>query len=306
MALDRMIRPVLKLNVALLCCSLSLHPCHAFVVPPSVSVPSSRHKRISIRVSHNGDTGDEISPETAPDSRGASRRSAVKAILGAAIVGGGSGILLPLSPAQADIEGVATPTISDAPATKIDASGDTDGGITMYKTKSGLKYIELSEGTGPSPQYGQLVSISYKAYVKLPDIQGRPQKLEEFDSDKAYLIKHGNGRTVPGLDEGIHTMKVGGKRRLIVPAKLGYVSGGLGPIPDSPIGRYKLNKLLDKMVEVKGGNVVFDVTLRSVLEDEADQGYYKDDSLSPEDFEKLKNNVQQRGVEAREAAATQV
>ena len=91
-------------------------------------------------------------------------------------------------------------------------------------------------------------------------------EFDEFDSDKGFLVKHGNGRNVPGLDEGLHTMKVGGKRRIIVPPKLGYVSSGLGPIPVGPYGRWKLNRLLDRMVEAKGGNVVFDVEMKSILD----------------------------------------
>ena len=236
-----------------------------------------------------------------------SRRDLVRSVAGAAVVVGGGALSPFLQPANADIEGVATPTISDAPVTKSTTSSDVGGGVTMYKTNSGLKYIEIAEGKpgAKSPQYGQLVSIAYKAYVKLPDIKGQPQKLQEFDSSSAYLIKHGNGRTVPGLDEGIHTMKVGGKRRLILPAKLGYVAGGLGPVPVSPFGRNKLNKLLDQMVEVKGGNVVFDVTLRNIISDEADQGYYNDASLDPDDFNRLRDNIQRTGQEARARAASE-
>ena len=236
-----------------------------------------------------------------------SRRDLVRSVAGAAVVVGGGALSPFLQPANADIEGVATPTISDAPVTKSTTSSDVGDGVTMYKTNSGLKYIEIAEGKPgeKSPQYGQLVSIAYKAYVKLPDIKGQPQKLQEFDSSSAYLIKHGNGRTVPGLDEGIHTMKVGGKRRLILPAKLGYVAGGLGPVPVSPFGRNKLNKLLDQMVEVKGGNVVFDVTLRNIISDEADQGYYNDASLDPDDFNRLRDNIQRTGQEARARAASE-
>eukprot|EP00984_Skeletonema_dohrnii_P015810 scaffold6907_cov128-Skeletonema_dohrnii-CCMP3373.AAC.5 len=189
---------------------------------------------------------------------------------------------------NADIEGVATvPFTTDAP----EATSNT-GGVTVYKTKSGLQFIDLVEGTGSLPRYGNFVTISYKAYIKLPDIKGTPSKLDEFDSDAAYLVKHGNGRNVPGLDEGLHTMKVGGKRRIIIPPKLGYVTSGIGPIPVGPVGRWKLNHLLDKMVEVKGGNLIFDVEMKGIMEDEADQGYYDDFALSPEDFDRLRQNIQ--------------
>ncbi|KAL3796859.1 hypothetical protein HJC23_008812 [Cyclotella cryptica] len=202
------------------------------------------------------------------------------------------------NPATADIEGVVSIPQSSAPP-ESSASNVNGNSVTVFKTKSGLQYIDIVEGTGISPRYGNFVSISYKAYIKFPDIQGKPSKLDEFDSDGAYLIKHGNGRTVPGLDEGLHTMKVGGKRRIIIPPKLGYVTSGLGPIPPGPYGRWKLNRLLDRMIEVKGGNVIFDVEMRSVIEDEADQGYYEDESLSPEDFNTLRQNLERSQQAAR-------
>mmetsp|Transcript_31054 Transcript_31054/g.53975 ORF Transcript_31054/g.53975 Transcript_31054/m.53975 type:complete len:319 (-) Transcript_31054:144-1100(-) len=198
---------------------------------------------------------------------------------------------------NADIQGVVTIPQSTTPT---ESSSKVDGtSVTVFKTKSGLQYIDLVEGTGSSPNYGNLVGISYKAYIKLPDIKGKPMKLDLYDSERGYLVKHGNGRTVPGLDEGLHTMKIGGKRRIIVPPKLGYTSSGLGPIPVGPVGRWKLNHLLDSMMEVKGGNFIFDVEMKSILVDEADQGYYDDESLSPEDFNTLRQNVESSQNAAR-------
>ncbi len=203
----------------------------------------------------------------------------------------------------ADIEGVANIPRSTAPPTA--TASNVDGkSVTVFKTKSGMQYIDIAEGTGPTPKYGNFVSIAYKAYIKLPDAMGKSYKLDEFDSDRGYLVKHGNGRTVPGLDEGLHTMRVGGKRRVIVPPKLGYVTFGLGPIPVGPYGRWKLNRLIDRMVELKGGNVIFDIEMKSIMEDEADQGYYTDESLSPEDFSTLRQNIEASQQDARAARET--
>merc|ERR1719410_2079718 len=170
--------------------------------------------------------------------------------------------------------------------------------ITGFITKSGLKYIDLKEGYGKSPLYGQLCTFSYKASIK---IAGSDKKPERFDEDKAYLTKHGNGRIVPGLDEGLHTMKVGGVRRIIIPPKLGYVTSGLGPLPSGFLGRRKLSSLLDQMIEKKGGQLIFEVQLLSVIDDEADQGYYNDDTLTPEEFNTLRDNVQKSFSESRKA-----
>lgn len=229
------------------------------------------------------------------------RRKAIRRVYQtAAATIGASTILANPSVSNADIEGVVTIPQSTAPPTS--SSSNIDGkSVTVFKTKSGLQYIDIAEGTGASPKYGNFVTIAYKAYIKLPDAQGKQFQLDEFDSDNGFLIKHGNGRNVPGLDEGLHTMKVGGKRRLIVPPKLGYVTSGLGPIPVGPYGRWKLNRLIDRMVELKGGNIIFDVEMKSLMEDEADQGYYDDDSLSPEDFNTLRKNVESQQQAARAA-----
>jgi len=175
-----------------------------------------------------------------------------------------------------------------------DNKNEQDGGFTVVKTPSGLKYIDLQPGTGSSPEYGNLCSISYKAYVKLPGSDAQPQK---FDQTDGYLLKHGNGRMIAGLDEGLHTMKVGGVRRILIPPKLGFVDVGLGPLPEMPWNRYKLNNLLDQMVAVAGGTIIYEVRLRNVIVDEADQGYYEDDSLTPEEFETLRENLRIKASE---------
>uniref|UniRef100_A0A7S4NDU7 peptidylprolyl isomerase n=1 Tax=Odontella aurita TaxID=265563 RepID=A0A7S4NDU7_9STRA len=273
--------------------------CLGFTVGPSLpAVGGTRLSRTSLLSEERSDLNGEFSEPC-------SRREAL--LRSASVAAAAAAALSAPRQALADIEGVVTPSgLTESGALEVPKvvpggapEAPAGGGVTLFQTKSGLKYIELREGSGPTPRYGQLVSISYKAYVKLPDIKGQTQKLDEFDSDRAYLIKHGNGRTIPGLDEGLHTMKIGGKRRIIIPPKLGYVSPGVGPIPEGPLARRKLNSLLDKMIEVRGGNVVFDVELRSAMDDEADQGYYEDGSLSPEDFDTLRKNLQQAGIDAR-------
>jgi hypothetical protein len=242
--------------------------------------------------------------EIPPFSRRHGRRGAIaRACQTAADIAASAAILLYPSASYADIEGVVTIPRSTAPPTATAANVDGKS-VTVFKTRSGLQYIDIAEGTGPTPKYGNFVSIAYKAYIKLPDATGKSYKLDEFDSDRGYLVKHGNGRTVPGLDEGLHTMRVGGKRRVIVPPKLGYVTSGLGPIPVGPYGRWKLNRLIDRMVELRGGNVIFDVEMNSIMEDEADQGYYTDESLSPEDFGTLRQNIEASQQAARAARET--
>jgi hypothetical protein len=172
-------------------------------------------------------------------------------------------------------------------------------GTTATKTDSGLKFIDLEPGgttagynSDDTPQYGQLCVISYTAYMKLP--AGKNTDKQKFDSTKGFVIKHGNGKMIAGLDEGLHTMKRGGLRRIIIPPKLGFVSSGLGPLPEYPWQRFKLNSLLDEMIVQRGGNLIYDVRLERFFDDEADQGYYQDLDISPEEREQIELRLLKR------------
>ena len=212
-----------------------------------------------------------------------------------------------LSSLAVSVAGLGFPSLSNAdngdePAPTPTKEAD---GVLMYKTKSGLKYIDLEPGKpeAKSPRYGQMCIVDYTAYLKLPNAKDK----EKYDSANDYIIKHGNGRMISGLDEGLHTMKVGGLRRIIIPPKLGYVESGLGPLPEYPWSRWKLNGLLEDMVKQQGGNLVYDVRLLRLVDDEADQGYYEDLELSPDEFEEIQNKLARRsdGVVTQEAIPTE-
>jgi hypothetical protein len=91
-------------------------------------------------------------------------------------------------------------------AAAVAAELQQDGGLEVIKTPSGLKYLDLVPGTGRTPQYGELLSIAYTGYIKLPSgnvkkYSSEPQKFDQVTD--GYLIKHGNGKTIAGLDEGL-------------------------------------------------------------------------------------------------------
>jgi len=100
----------------------------------------------------------------------------------------------------------------------------------MTKTPSGLQYEDTKVGTGASPQKGQTCVMHYTGWLWENGAKG-----SKFDSSvdrgKPFEFPLGQGRVIKGWDEGVATMKVGGKRRLIVPAGLGYGDRGTGPIP---------------------------------------------------------------------------
>lgn len=278
----------IMINSSLSCVSLMLPKTNTMVRPSCYSTKPHT-------IVNTADDDDENNAELLSTRR--------QIISNTATVTAATALLLLSNPneARADIMGVATPSTADPSPTQ---STTPEGGVILYTTKSGLRYINLREGTGRTPQYGNLCQVSYRAYIKLP---GKNAELQEYDSDKAYLIKHGNGRIIPGLDEGLHTLAVGGKRRIIIPPKLGYIGPGvLGPLPDTPWGRSKLNRLLESMIDKKGGNVVVDVELRSVILDEADQGYYEDSTINPEDFETLRQNLSITARDAKERGESTV
>jgi len=90
-------------------------------------------------------------------------------------------------------------------------------------TPSGLKYTDEIVGDGPSPQTGQKVKVHYTG--TFPD--GR-----KFDSSRdrgtPFEFTIGRGQVIKGWDEGVATMKVGGRRILTVPSELGYGARGAG------------------------------------------------------------------------------
>lgn len=93
-------------------------------------------------------------------------------------------------------------------------------------TRSGLKYTDLVVGTGPSPRVGQTAVVHYT---------GTLTDGTKFDSSRdkgqPYPFVLGTGRVIKGWDEGVATMKVGGRRKLVVPPALGYGASGNGTIP---------------------------------------------------------------------------
>ncbi|USO02263.1 MAG: FKBP-type peptidyl-prolyl cis-trans isomerase [Alphaproteobacteria bacterium] len=94
------------------------------------------------------------------------------------------------------------------------------------KTDTGLEYIETQEGKGECPQPGQKISVHYTGTLangtKFDSSYDRGQPLQ-------FIV--GVGQVIQGWDEGLLSMKPGGKRTLIIPPELGYGARDLGAIP---------------------------------------------------------------------------
>jgi FKBP-type peptidyl-prolyl cis-trans isomerase len=96
-------------------------------------------------------------------------------------------------------------------------------------TSSGLQITDNTVGTGASPQTGQICVMHYTGWLYV-----NGQKGAKFDSSvdrgQPFEFPIGTGRVIKGWDEGVASMKVGGKRTLIIPPEMGYGARGAGGV----------------------------------------------------------------------------
>lgn len=99
----------------------------------------------------------------------------------------------------------------------------------MTVTASGLRIEDTQEGTGASPKHGQICTMHYTGWLYENGAKGK-----KFDSSvdrgQPFQFAIGVGQVIRGWDEGVATMKVGGKRTLIIPPALGYGARGAGGV----------------------------------------------------------------------------
>ncbi len=102
-------------------------------------------------------------------------------------------------------------------------------GTSMTTTPSGLQYEDTLVGTGATPETGQICVMHYTGWLYKDGEKGA-----KFDSSvdrgSPFEFPIGTGRVIKGWDEGVASMKVGGKRTLIIPAALGYGARGAGGV----------------------------------------------------------------------------
>ncbi len=91
---------------------------------------------------------------------------------------------------------------------------------------SGLRYKDTQEGKGPEAKKGDVVEVFYSGTLK---VDGK--KFDSTDGKPPFRFTLGNGEVIKGWDEGVEGMKMGGKRKLWIPASLGYGTRGVGSIP---------------------------------------------------------------------------
>jgi len=102
----------------------------------------------------------------------------------------------------------------------------------MVSTPSGLQYLDLVPGSGASPVPGKKVTVHYTGWLT----DGKKFD-SSVDRNEPFVFQIGTGQVIAGWDEGVMTMKIGGKRKLIIPANLGYGTAGAGGVipPNAPL-----------------------------------------------------------------------
>jgi hypothetical protein len=112
----------------------------------------------------------------------------------------------------------------------------------MTETASGLMYQDLVVGTGDVAQAGDSVSVHYTGWLK-----DGTKFDSSLDRGEPFVFHLGQGDVIPGWDEGVAGMRVGGKRKLVIPPELGYGDRGAGGVIPG------------------GATLVFDVELLEIL-----------------------------------------
>jgi peptidylprolyl isomerase len=96
-------------------------------------------------------------------------------------------------------------------------------------TPSGLKIIDVKVGTGLSPKAGQTCVMNYTGWLYENGKKGAKFD-SSLDRNQPFSFPIGQHQVIAGWDEGVATMKIGGKRTLIIPPELGYGSRGAGGV----------------------------------------------------------------------------
>ena len=108
-----------------------------------------------------------------------------------------------------------------------DNSASAQSAAKPVTTASGLQMIDTKVGTGASPRANQTAVVQYTGWLYENGVKGKKFD-SSVDRNEPFEFPVGAGRVIRGWDEGVASMKIGGKRTLIVPPQLGYGARGAG------------------------------------------------------------------------------
>jgi len=96
----------------------------------------------------------------------------------------------------------------------------------LIETPTGLRYEDLEMGQGAAAKPGETVEVHYTGWFL-----GGDKFDSSLDRGQPFTFLLGSGQVIPGWDQGVVGMKVGGKRRLVIPPDLAYGAAGRAGIP---------------------------------------------------------------------------
>lgn len=218
---------------------------------------SSRHSHCTVAPRHRSPVTLNLSPGEQPSASAClTRRTFVLSLISAIATGA--------SCAEAIAAGDADPTPTPTP---------TELG-EVQQANNGVTYVDFATGEGRTPKWGDYVTFHYTLYT----INPTTKELVKHDTSygrmkKGFLVHHGNGEAILGLEQMLHSMNPGSKRRFVLPPRLAYFKAGFIPIPPGARQRRKFSKALEET----GGLVVMDVEMLSIQNDpDESRGYYTD------------------------------
>ena len=145
-----------------------------------------------------------------------------------AVVSSSSAQSIQATPLELDPED-SNPTLFAMAADSNQADASALGGAlqaeTSQLTASGLRITDIEVGSGPEASSGQTVVVHYRG-----TLEDGTQFDASYDRGTPFTFPLGAGRVIKGWDEGVQGMKVGGKRKLVIPSDLGYGARGAGGV----------------------------------------------------------------------------
>jgi peptidylprolyl isomerase len=127
------------------------------------------------------------------------------------------------------------PTATPVPVQNSSPSG------TIVTMPNGLKIQDITVGQGQEVKSGDTVTVNY-----LGTLENGEKFDSSYDRNQPFSTQIGVGAVIQGWDEGIVGMKVGGKRKLVIPAELGYGAQSAGSIPPNSVLVFEVELLAVK------------------------------------------------------------